>query len=69
MCKFEFRPVRVHGDLDPLEKGTARLEQLNSALPVMELIDPLVINIISNVINGNTKLLKITPLKQNITHG
>ena len=34
--------------LDPLEKG---LEQLNTALPVMELIGPLVINMISNVIN------------------
>ena len=39
------------------------LEQLNSALPVMELIGPLVINIINNVINENTKLLKISPLK------
>ena len=32
-------------------------------MSVMELIVPLVINIISNVINGNTKLLEIAPIK------
>ena len=63
--------VHVRGDLDPLKKGGATA-RLNSALSVMELIAPLVINIISNVINGNIKLLKITPLKllynQSMTH-
>ena len=50
---------------ESVEKGgwTARL---NTALSVMELIVPLVIDIFSNVINGNTKLLKIAPIKYSV---
>ena len=66
MCKFEFRPPFMFALWpESVEKGgwTARL---NTALSVMELIVPLVIDIFSNVINGNTKLLKIAPIKYSV---
>ena len=66
MCKFEFRrSVHVGGDLNPLKRGLD-CACPNSALYVMELIGPLVINIFSNVIDGNAKLLKITPIQYSV---